>query len=407
MRLRVEAARRSLPWEFEGSDGVGRWLAEEPWHRRGGARCIGTRDPERVRDGIRAAVHALDRGRSAVEVVDLAISDEDPEIALLRRLGTAPAITRRERQEQLARELARPILAIVDTAKSGFHRIAELSERLGKQLEPAPLSAMVLCPNGPPGSDDFHVGFPHGWEADVLRDEGTAWATYLHVRAAWEAGGIAGDAEGLGDDLARVPRGADAQVEACLNAHASARLAGPERFAGDRSTAALVAALAEAGLTWPERAAGRGGVLPWAARALLLGGRCPPRAREALRGAVVCQPLVGALLPVCLEVERGLRIRLDRSLGLASAEALAEWERWQASDRGTARQWYPANCPAVPVDATSFASVGAVVRALREANQLPRALDELPSVRNALAHGHYVSWSLVQAVRGIRGGNRW
>jgi hypothetical protein len=130
--------------------------------------------------------------------------------------------------------------------------------------------------------------------------------------------------------------------------------------------------------------------VPWLARAVLgREGRSSP-ARGALRAALTCAPLRDAVVARCLSWEarlRGAYVPVGQPPPRAAA-AFADLERGQGPDRAG----YPPECPALPRSAWELVPLGEFVSAL-PATPAARVMNEVRTLRNSMAHGHYVSWA--------------
>ncbi len=105
------------------------------------------------------------------------------------------------------------------------------------------------------------------------------------------------------------------------------------------------------------------------------------------------------MLQRCLEAEglaRGLLLGTLRGApSLADEEDLRAFKR---TEPRSAREWYPATCPGVPEDAWDMATFNDVLFAATISLDLKDTLHDLRRLRNGLAHGHYVSWAMVNAM---------
>jgi hypothetical protein len=76
-----------------------------------------------------------------------------------------------------------------------------------------------------------------------------------------------------------------------------------------------------------------------------------------------------------------------------ASSALAAFERGRSAD--SAR--YPVNSPAAPTNGWEFATLGEFIAALPP-TPVRSTLHEIREIRNAMVHGHYVSWHTLEAV---------
>lgn len=248
----------------------------------------------------------------------------------------------------------------------------------------------------------------------------TPATAYLHHRAAWEAGGCLSYATSVGSELTRGVTGDDEAVEVALQTHANERLVGHGgrqllielvglgsggARPGQNRLRVLQADLFALGLLWRPPSMSSLHIVPWAARALLA---VPGLARKqvwALRHNLVCAPLAGEILSLCLQfesqIQSDLHGRQDRSR--VSPQTLDNQLRFrQGRDDFVV---YPSAFPASPDtadDIWAFASLGESLKSC-PTSLVPDLYWQTLWLRNAIAHGHYVGWSHVRkALRMLR-----
>ncbi len=139
-------------------------------------------------------------------------------------------------------------------------------------------------------------------------------------------------------------------------------------------------------------------VVPWAARALLAMPRLPKKQVWALRHHLVCTPLAGEILALCLQFESQIQTRLhgrqDRSN--IKAETIENQNRFKSGSDDFVV--YPRAFPASPTsedDVWAFASLGENLKSCPP-GAVPDLYWHTLRLRNAIAHGHYVGWHHVQ-----------
>ncbi len=266
---------------------------------------------------------------------------------------------------------------------------------------------------------DFSVGsLADGILQEAERGLDRLWRAFVASRLAWEAAGNLGDAQEIDSLVGGVGQGGEGSLEQVLNRWATHRLARiPEEgkrslgaYLGIKSApggekrdgARLDAEVHRAGLLWRPVGEQRSRPSPWVARALLL-AEPMHEARHLLRAAMVNGPLANEILRRCFDLESALVASAwvghrDLEGQLVSAQDL--WRRFLAG-RLQEAQYYPADCPARPRDAWSFASLGEVLELAPGLGGRGSPAVRLLRLRNALAHGHYVGWRVVRDVLDI------
>src|SRR5262249_55631063 len=142
--------------------------------------------------------------------------------------------------------------------------------------------------------------------------------------------------------------------------------------------------------------------VPWVARALL----CLHEGEEVrflLRGCLVCAPLAKEVLSRCFDLEARERTLCwaERGELPLPREITDRYQKFMEAVPATEYRFYPAGCPAAPTDAWPFATFGELLVNLGHSRQRWPHRYELRDLRNALAHGHYVGWYAVQALRRV------
>ncbi len=246
-------------------------------------------------------------------------------------------------------------------------------------------------------------------------EEAAHWSAYLHHRAAWEAGGSLSYAMSLAGELEHAGSCDDEELERRLQAHAEARLAnhpgaevlrdrvglgkGAMRVDQARQRS-LDAELLSLNLLWRPPTMNSLHVVPWASRALLAMPALPKKQVWELRPHLVCAPLAGEILSLCLQfesqIQNNLHGRQDRSKVLPqTSENLQRFK-----DGGDNFIVYPQAFPAPPEgedDVWAFASLGENLKSC-PASAVSDLYWNTLRLRNAIAHGHYVCWHHVSLI---------
>lgn len=426
MLTRVSLAATSLPWSFQGTEDAESWLATLPWLTRGevrGVRVSGPRGADVVIGALRTLVRSLDDGASDVSVRDEVVDDqacEDP-LGVACRAFDIHAVPRADQRAWLARTLTLITRVLLFRATECcppavaklIAGLDALQSQLAKTNGAARLVALVLHCNGAAESIDLDVGGPVAPLTGTDQRTHRIWGAYVHSRLAWESAGSL-DRALLWDETlrTRVKLEGENELETALNELSAQewssvspdlRNATVETVAGDRVQPARLEALLRGRLLWRPTASTFARPVPWVARAMLHAG-AHPRGYEVLRASLVCSPLLRAAVGRCLELEAHARTRFRPALQAAVpadpdvARRLADFN----AGRGSDAQLYPPACPARPRDAWAFETFGGFVHALGQLTGSQRnALNELRTLRNALTHGHFVSWNVFKRLRAV------
>lgn len=436
MQLEIAIAGYASNWTFRGSRTFSTWAEAKPWSHEGGLCVIRTESADVadfVLPSVRRAVHGANGGETRLDVRKLAVGGEagTPTQALLREFELDPTISPFEARDKirtclLDRSFLLVFVEVAPVNLDDWEAIVNLLEYYRKSTDPVRLSAVVIDGRGAVRSEpvcDYLNGRPTHHvlsEVSSTMDEGLHWPAYLHHRAAWEAGGCLSYATSVGSELTRGAAGDDEAVEAALQGHANDGLLGhaarpllcelvglgsegarpsPTRLRG------LQADLLGASLLWRPPSMSSLHVVPWAARALLAMPGLPRKQVWALRHHLVCAPLAGEILSLCLQfesqIQSNLHGRQDRSK--ISAQTIANQDRYKSG--GDDFIVYPSAFPATPNaadDVWAFASLGENLRSCSTA-AVPDLYWQTLKLRNAIAHGHYVGWPHVRkAIRMLR-----
>jgi hypothetical protein len=432
MQLEISIAGYTSNWTFRGSKTFNTWAEAKPWSHEGGLCVIRTESAEvadLVIPSVHRAVHGANGGEARLDVRRLEVGGEagTPTRALLREFELDPTISPFEARDKIRACLLDRcfLLVFVEAAPvdlSDWEEIVSLLEYYRKSTNPVRLSAVVIDGRGAVMSEpvcDFLNGRPTHHvlsESSSTMDESLLWSAYLHHRAAWEAGGCLSYAMSLGSELTHSAAGDDERVEMALQTHANERLAG---HAGRQLLCELVglgsggarpdqarlrglqAELLAVSLMWRPPSMSSLHVVPWAARALLAGPGLPKKQIWALRHHLVCVPIAGEILSLCLQfesqIQSNLHGRQDRSK--ISDRTFANHDRFKLGRDDFIV--YPRAFPASPNaedDIWAFASLGESLNSCTTGT-VPEMYWRTLRLRNAIAHGHYVGWAHVRQVR--------
>jgi hypothetical protein len=426
MLTRVRLAARDVPWTFQDTPRLSSWIEDTPWLRDGGVlavRVSGPRQAEVLAATVRDAMRTCDAGASDVQVRVLGRSPPARTGAELLRETLELELSRQgdERRdvEAVARTLSiRPFSIIVDAtgwtgaeARRAFTALDATSVAARKLVRGAALTAIVMHhePLWAGGNElNLDVGEPVLSVVDALAGpEPALWASYVHHRLAWEAGGHLDRALDWNDVLvgSAVRTGDDAALEKLLGAVSCAAWAAlPETrtsavyaflraSAQDPARARLRQDLDLCRLLW--RPGGVTRIVPWAARAILIADPTPIL-RAQLRWTLTCAPLRRDLLSRCLDIEGSTRAGHARDLGDPPEEARVGWNAFRGGEPTSDARFYLGGSPAVPDGPFAFVDLGGFLVALRAGPTRLAALHRLRILRNYLAHGHYVAWACVR-----------
>lgn len=429
MIIRVDLGHHACEWTFRESGRLAAWLSQCPWISGGGVRVVRASSVDAGQElalQLERWVRAQDNGLSGVRpsiIPGAALGD-----------GLVPAVLdlfERPRSLHgfaLYRTLAadfsgvpRPIIVEPPVNGAATRRRSEadtLFEMIGK-TDPSPPVAIILIDtvSDPLLGDayDLSNGRPlDGIVHELLGPENVLWSAYVHQRLAWEAGGDLSLAREWNEDVLSLECGSDDVLEDVFNHRAEDRLRRIPKDAVDSLSASVRSLVTRArertesatllrkhGLLWPDGPGTWIRPTPWAARALLLAS-VNGEASSFLRGCLVCAPLAHEVLRRCFEIECLERARCwsdVRSLS-ASENAKNLYRDFQIAHVLSEARHYPAGCPARPVDEWDFATFGEFLAKMDERGER-RELADLRDLRNAIVHGHYVSWYTIATLRRI------
>jgi hypothetical protein len=264
-------------------------------------------------------------------------------------------------------------------------------------------------------------GFPEDPSLCGLEiDDQQLWRLYIHIRVAWETGGELERCERWerSYSFSRIPFNQDAMLENHLNRASMSDFQDipneiqqeltkyleslVQEVKIDRSNIAL---LQRNCLLLDQRGSHSSMVNPWAARALIQ-SRSYSRAKSFLGRSLVCTPIANELLGYCLSIEaqeRAVCTKCNLDSSLASEEARSAFIKYINKNAFSEAAFYPSECPIAPDNVWQFASFGEIIHQTAQAFGRTRNDDRhaLRRLRNAIAHGHYVSWAMVICLRNL------
>lgn len=421
MLVDVTAAGFACPWEFPGAAGFDVWAQQRLWTTRGGLCVLRTADPsfsEVLEPALSRALrgHHGDFGRLDILRAKCG-KDMTPFAALLDSFGADPTLPAFQARELLVDHVRDRCAVVVlsegsDVSARVWEQFVAAMEFLCKGGESLRLCVVVLDHRGvvlAEPSFDFRYGRPTHLILSQPQDadETALWSAYLHHRATWETSGQASLAQTLGEELCVAPHGNDESVEQALNDFA-ARLAQKvsdlgavttdlSLAMGHRSSGhiGLRSTLQQQGLLWRPSGQQRLEVAPWLARQILRAGRPPDNLVWRLRSTLVCAPLASEILSLCLGMESTIRMQQHGRLRSADPETRRIFNRFRAGESDFVT--YPSGYPLPPTreaDIWAFASLGALLMSCT--SPPPQPCFDTMHLRNAIAHGHYVTWQHVR-----------
>lgn len=420
MNVPVALAGHVANWRFRGSSELDAWLAGRPWRDRGGLVVVRIGSAA-MADKIARAVSFAVRGLDDPDVREDLVFPQGKAtpLELLQRVARTDA---RGDAAQQYRDLAvglqtYPTVGIVRPPESappaGFTRqTGELIGQLRKAYSGARATLVFLDTSQfPLVSDpfDFTVGGPSD---PVLGFDKELWKAYVHARLAWETGGdlaraMAWDQSGF----QRLGVGADDSLENLFNHRAEEeyrRLPAATQAKAQEAVKQVVkragpqacAGLMDCGAFWKPPGESGPRPAPWLARAMLRLSLAP-EAAFLLRSCLVCAPLAREVLGRCFDLEARERAAVFASRGNLPPppDAVDRFKRFTDRQADSGAEFYPADCPAKPSDAWSFTVFGEFLNSLPYDRDRREFNNGLRTLRNALAHGHYIGWAVLSALR--------
>lgn len=421
MELAFEVGGCALRWRFVGANLLHSTLSTRPWEGDGGvivANVARDVEIERSLQGIAQVVRAYDAA-GAVQLTVLADMPTDVAGLLNKVMSIALDVSGRRRLEALARVLDQPRVWVLGFEEHPGLLAEDLAQVLEDVRKFVPRERTLFRPfvvlghrsRGRRGTD-LSVGYPvdNPYGSPATPDQ-RLWMVYLHWRIAWFAAGRPGWAEQLGQTLVGTLRVGnddvferrlgDLAIESWHNQTADRR----DRVlrwldAWPKANAATTRELVDADLLWhPAHDHERGlQPVPWLARALLQ-LQLPLPVRALLRGCDACEPLAAAALARCLQLEAILKARADADHRGITDAAAHSTNPSLVTQRNTLRdrRLVPETSAARADRLFDFAGLNDVLDFLPDAT-IRQLGAQLRDVRNALAHNHPPSWTLVSRI---------
>lgn len=419
MPLDVTLGEVTWRWQMRDDRALEDWLSRRPWLGEGGVIVVQAPDDADVTlSALEREVYAADRRGSEVRVVGLSSEASDFSDLIGEWLNVS---RRRPRELALALAddlLARPAIFVVDARRGNgcttwaddASALLDLASKLEVDRRPA---IVVLHRRGEAPLRSRYVldrGWPVGLAHALLEtnDEGL-WRKYVHLRFAWESGGVVDDGMDCAAIGAESPLNTDEDLEGVLNRFAMAKfhlMSEEERDGWRRYVDAPSEQAVPTVFGHSEEPEGRLTAYPWLARALLLEGLVQPGTRRALRAEVTCRPIAEQVLNRCFAAEASLRRRLPSSLPEPPSDLQDAYARFVANGTlgpSLVAELYPAGHPYPPADPWDFASVGLIVKHVAGRYKQWGELNRVTLLRNAAAHCHYMGWEGVREARALRG----
>ncbi len=368
--------------------------------------------------GAVRAAHGDER-RLSIQRVECGGASGSPKEALLASIELPPDLNPFEAKDLLSvRFMDQPTVFVLSegtaVATKEWTELTMLVDHFGKRTPAVPLCVIAFDGRNALQHDpsfDFTIGrcMELVLAGALDRDEASVWRCYLHHRSCWEAAGDPLLAQEWGDALRLCKLGDDAEVERVLNecAQELAREVELQRCiatvvdALDRRSSARERArqeLNERRMLWRPPGIQRLELTPWASRALLGGRGVPSDLVTRLRHNLVCMPLASEILVHCTNAEARIRMQLDgRQVQPPDEKAVKNFDRYLRGESPAIS--YPAGHPSPPSrsqDVWQFAGLGETMRACHR-DSVGEPLWETVNLRNAMAHGHYVSWAHIKS----------
>ena len=381
-----------------------------------------------MRPSIARFVHGINAGLSRLDIRDIDCGGTlgTPVQAMIRDFELDPTIPPFEAFGRIEARLRDRQLLLVFQETAAVHpddwlQLVLLLEHFRKSSKSTALAAIVIDHRSVVDVQPV-CNFRNGVASHSILSEASSvsglealWPAYVHHRIAWEAGGSVAYALSLDQRIATCAPGDDEEFERRLQEHAIERLqshpckadleelhtiiGGTVNLTSARQ-ATLEARLFTQQLLWRPPALNSLHVVPWACRSLLAHAALPRKYVWGMRHQLVCAPLAGEILSLCLKFESQILVRIHGKRGnkTVSSDALNSQDRFKrGEDRFVV---YPGAFPARPTepdDAWAFASLGENLNSSTSGNR--PMFDNTRQLRNAIAHGHYVNWRHVELAR--------
>lgn len=410
MTVEFELGGHLRPWRVRDLGRLAEWLQRLPWQP--GIAPLGVTVSrtllEPTLEAIHKAIRAETREFPGLEVFELRAegAHDTAEDLLAQWLGVA-FTDERELLRRLSGACLTPHVFVLvadhgDTHASWQNRLALLLDRCSKLPDPPSLAVLVATTS--PEATASNAQLQSGWPtaAHEFSNRAGRWAGYLHERVAWHVAGNFDRAQHIGERLResniRLPTHERA-LEGVLDAHAAAAfsaLADGQRQAILRNLDVIENARdlqLDPALTGAATNAVR--PAPWVARALLLQVPSHPK-RRYLESLQVCRPHANRLLGRCMELEQIARDMLMPSLaGIdPDSDTMGRFDYLSRHQDAIDHIIDPRGARPIadPWDVGGFGSVVKASGARRAKGDLPKYLDQLRQLRNALAHGSAAGW---------------
>jgi hypothetical protein len=425
----VHLSGHTATWRFRDSARLDAWMTDQPWRQSGGVivvRIAGEAQAGETATALGRAIRAADSlGNVQVHTLDETRLEPGLKSAVAESLGVQRGDANSSWLRRVARELEVPtVFVTMPTGRAPLEDAAWLRDIVPGLSRNASATFVLMDLPGRPLAPDHHdlsIGEPaDGLLAQLRVPLPLLWRVYLHVRIAWELGGnpilaMKADRE---HGLAELPVGEDVSLEREFNRHADVRYGTltPELRAALRiylrwrADPALVISeppgsvrdLEDEGLLWRPVGEQRLRPVGWLARVILRHDR-DAGARSLLRSCLICAPLLREVLARCLNLEShdrtcchpepppdGFSPNSERCR--AFRRMSEQQSRFERGDPESVYCYYPAGCPAVPDDVWDFGSYDMILSSSRLLPARGSSQQLLKRLRNALAHGHYLSW---------------
>lgn len=430
MLVDVSVAGFTAGWHFPGARAFATWAQRLPWCTQGGLGVIRTSSFS-YDDSLTSAVAYCARGfhgeRGFLDVRKVLCggANGSPFRAILEQLEISPELSPFEAREPLRMALQdRACLFVLSEASqvntTEWETLANVVEHYGKLSPPLRLCAIALDSRLAVASEpsfDFSYGASsHRLLGDATElEDALLWQAYLHHRACWESGGSPAHASELGDELAQLNVGDDEALESLLGRMASDAV---HELVDEREVLSLFLTsvrqqedlssrqaarerLGNAKVLWRPIGSKRQELLPWVSRALLMLPDLPDQAVWALRHNLVCTPLASEIIAHCLRSEAYIRTQLHGRGSRSDLPPHVEESMDRVRNGVDDFVAYPSAYPMPPIrdqDIWAFAPLGDTL------NACPRAavsdlFRHTLRLRNAMSHGHYVTWRHVMHAR--------
>ncbi len=437
MRVSVSVGGHESRWRFPETTKLEQWLDGDGWTSLGGVKTIripNQRYFERFSEAIKQSIIGGLSERHDARIDGFAFagtstSELTISQAILERMNLNMMQSEYTSLCEAARVFeAYPYAYLIHIthgdASFCIENAIEFTERISKVGGQRSPLILFFCSGdvGPlQSSCELLRGFPEDPSLCGLEiDDQQLWRLYLHIRVAWETGGELERCERWerSYSFSQIPYNQDAMLEHQLNrASMSDFQALPTEIQQElnkycdslvqevKIDRRHIALLQRNGLLLDQRGTHSSMVNPWAARALIQ-SRSDTRAKSFLGRSLVCTPIANELLSYCFSIEaqeRAVCSKCNLDSGLASEVAQIAFTKYINKDAFSEAAFYPSECPIAPDSVWQFASFGELIHQTAHAFGRQRNDDRhtLRRLRNAIAHGHYVSWAMVTCLRNL------